>query len=346
MNTSTYNDANNQLQSELPSFVLYEPLSFISADGTTTCRGHLWLPAKNGQSVQPKLVVQIAHGMAEHIARYQSFAHVLCQQGIAACGIDHLGHGATTPDSACRGIYDLACGAQQLIQDQHSLRKLVQQRFSQLPYVLFGHSMGSFVARAYLTQHAQGLAGAIIMGTNWQVGPAALKLFLASQACIHGWGYRSKMVDNLAAGGYNKKITLTSAEKTMQQQGKLNGYEWLSRDPQASQAYADDQACGWIFSLSGYKVVADLLQQAQNSKAIARIPQELPIFIISGEKDPVGANGAGPVRVFKAYRKAGLDRTELEIIAGARHELLNELEPDRSNVIQELIDWLEKNIHK
>ena len=92
-------------------------------------------------------------------------------------------------------------------------------------------------------------------------------------------------------------------------------------------------------------MIADLLQQAQDRKGIVRIPSELPLFIISGEKDPVGSNGAGPVRVFKEYRKAGLTNTQLEIVAHARHELLNEIKPDRSKVIHELIEWLEQDIH-
>ena len=321
---------------------MHEPVSFTSADNASICRGHIWLPAQAGVACAPQMVVQIAHGMAEYSMRYESFAQALCKQGIAVCAIDHIGHGDTTPDPAQRGVYDPATGAHQLIADQQSLRLHMQQRFPHVPYVLFGHSMGSFVVRAYLTHYGQGLAGAILMGTNWQSGLAMLKLFLAGQALIHGWEYRSCLVDNLAAGGYNKKIDLLPAEKTAQQQEKLTGHEWLSRDSQSTQAYTDDPACGWMFSLSGYKVIADLLQQAQCTKAIARIPQDLPIFIISGGDDPVGSNGDGPVRVFKAYRKAGLDRAELEIVAHARHELLNEIEPDRTMVIQELSAWLKQ----
>ena len=325
--------------------IVCQPLSFTSADGVTTCRGQLWVPAQQDVLVAPQAVVQIAHGMVEHSMRYKSFARALCEHKIAVCAIDHLGHGATTPDPSKRGVYDPAAGAQQLIEDQHSLRLLIQQRFANVPYVLFGHSMGSFVVRAYLTHYGQGLSAAIIMGTNWQSGLPLLKGILAMQARIHGWDYRSALVDQLAAGGYNKKIDLSPAEKTAMQQDRLSGYEWLSRDPNATKAYMEDPACGWMFSLSGYKVIADLLQQAQDRKGIVRIPSELPLFIISGEKDPVGSNGAGPVRVFKEYRKAGLTNTQLEIVAHARHELLNEIKPDRSKVIHELIEWLEQDIH-
>ena len=365
------------------SEVTREGISFASADKKSTCRGFIWWPTQPTQPTQtshathrsseysssehvagprPKACIQLMHGMTEHIARYERFAHALCAHGFVVCGIDHIGHGQTTPDPSQRGVYDPQTAATQIVEDQQSLRKLMQQRLTSkfglefdsqnpvggqhetIPYVLFGHSMGSFVVRAYLTRYGKGLAAAIIMGTAWQPAPEVSKALISMIAAVKGWSHRSSFVNNLGTGGYNAQISLTPDEKLLQQQGTLTGYEWLSHDTREVQAYADDPACGWMFSLSGYKMVLDLVQCAQRSQNIQNIPHKLPIYIISGEEDPVGRAGSGPVQTFRAYRKAGLDHTELQIIAHARHELLHET--TAASTTAELIDWIDGVIKK
>lgn len=338
-----------------------EAIRFASTDKKSICRGFIWWPAQ----MRPKACIQLMHGMTEHIVRYDHFARVLCEHGFVVCGIDHIGHGQTTPNPDQRGVYDPHAAATQIVEDQHSLRQLMQQRLASAfdseytphgttdsqpstdheahhvsaPYVLFGHSMGSFVVRAYLTRYGRGLAAAIIMGTAWQPAPAISKALISMIAAVKGWSYRSSFVNKLGTGGYNAQISLTSDEELRQQQGTLTGYEWLSHDVREVQAYADDPACGWMFSLSGYKMVLDLLEHSQRSKNIQNIPHDLPIYIISGEEDPVGRSGSGPVQTFRAYRRAGLDHTKLQIIAHARHELLHET--TAASTTAELIDWID-----
>lgn len=304
--------------------MIHEDLSFLSSDGTTTCIGDLWLP-----EATPLGIVQIIHGMVEHFRCYDHVAKVFTEAGYMVCGIDQLGHGRTTPNPDKRGVFDHLHGASQLIEDQHLLRTLISERYPKLPYIVLGHSMGSFVARGYISRYGQGLAGAVIMGTAWTGIARVSKPFMRVIARFHGWDYRSAFVDSLGAGGYNKRFEGTGAQ---------TGYEWLSSDPARPLAYAADPDCGWMFSISGYYTIANLLDEIQDKAALARIPHELAILILSGEEDPVGNNGKGPKKLFDVLRQAGLNKVELKLYPGARHELHNER--NRAQVFADIIAFL------
>lgn len=304
----------------------HEDIKLQSADGQTTCIGDIWLPKD-----VPCGIVQIVHGMVEHFRCYDQVAEALTSVGYVVCGIDQLGHGRTTPHAAQRGIYDPKHGADYLIEDQHALRQLVSNRFPKLPYVMLGHSMGSFVVRCYIARYGEGLAGAIIMGTAWMASVAAPKLITSIIARFHGWGYRSAFVDSMGTGSYNKSFEGTGAN---------TGYEWLSSDPARPISYAADPDCGWMFSVSGYYVIAQLLEEAERPEALMRIPHELPVLILSGEQDPVGENGKGPRSCAMALRKAGLLDVTIKLYPNARHELHNER--CRQDVRADVVKFLER----
>ena len=307
-----------------------EQFTLPSTDGTSTCVGTLWMP----QGAQAHALVQISHGMCEHIGCYDRSARDLVARGYVVYGIDHIGHGRTQPDPALRGVFDPVHGNDHIIEDQHAVRLLMAERFPGLPLVLLGHSMGSFVARCYIQRHGEGLAGAIIMGTGWMDGGTigALNTVTGLIARLKGWSYRSKLIDGMGAGGYNKAFEGTGAK---------TGYEWLSRDEAKAIAYRDDPDCGWMFSVSGYRMLANLLRECSDPKRIAGVPKDLPIMVISGSKDPVGAEGVGPAKVVRALKDAGVEDCTLEVIAEARHEVLNET--NRDEVIQILCEWVEEH---
>lgn len=307
--------------------MLREEVRVPSTDGRATCVGDLWLPA----SGEPRGVVQVAHGMVEHLGRYEDLAADLAAAGLATCGVDHAGHGRTCPDAALRGVFDPRRGADVLVEDQHAVRSWLSERLPGVPVVLLGHSMGSFVVRCYLGRHGEGLAGAVVMGTAWLPRPLLRcgRGLARAIAALKGWDFRSRLLDSMGVGGYNRAFEGTGAR---------TGFEWLSRDPARALAYAADPDCGWMFSVSGYYALFGLLLEAEDRRAIARVPRDLPVLVVSGDADPVGDMGRGPVRCFEALRAAGLGRCELEMFEGARHELLGET--NRAEVVGTLVEWV------
>lgn len=307
--------------------VVVEEFTLPSTDGKSTCVGTLWLP----EGREPGALFQISHGMAEHIQRYDRIARVLVGHGFAVYGIDHIGHGRTQPARELRGIFDHEHAADQIVEDQHAVRLLMQERFPGLPLVFLGHSMGSFIARNYIALHGEGLAGAIIMGTGWMDDGIikALRVVVAGLAKLRGWDHRSAFVDGMGVGGYNKAFKGTGAN---------TGFEWLSRNDACAIAYRDDPDCGFMFSIGGYWMLADLMSRAQDSALAARIPKDLPVLVISGSKDPVGSDGVGPAKYFRLLQDAGVEKAEFEVISGARHEILNEIGFEETDQI--ILDWM------
>lgn len=314
----------------MSGLVSTEDLAFLSVDEKSVCRGTIWIP----KDVQPVAILHIVHGMCEHIGRYDEFARLLATRGWIVCGIDLVGHGRTEPDPTKRGVYeDPNLAAEAMIEDQRTLFTQVKARFVNLPYFMMGHSMGSFIARCFAARHGGVLSGLIVMGTAWQDGVRALRFAVSALAHIHGLSYRSHFVDSLGCGGYNKAFEGTGAR---------TGFEWLSRDEARVLAYASDPACGFMFSLSGYLALAQLLSEAHDSSRIAKVPARLPILVISGAEDPVGQAGEGPSRTYLAFRDAAVKDLSLDIIQEDRHELLNEI--NRDEIEAELIAWLEAHL--
>ncbi len=197
------------------------------------------------------------------------------------------------------------------------------------PYYLFGHSMGSFVTRAYLAAHADGLAGVVICGTGF-VEPVVSRAgnFLARIiARICGERAHSKLLHSLADGAYIKQI----ADPRTQ-------VDWLSFDEANVDAYIADPACGFMFTAAGYAALTDLTARACSPATVAAYPKDLPLFYIAGESDPVGGNGAGVLRSADLARSAGVASVEVKIYPGMRHEILNGA--GRTKVYEDVLAFL------
>lgn len=302
-----------------------EDLSLASSDGTTTLHARVWRPGGGGR---PRGVVQVVHGMAEHVGRYDEFARFLAGRGYVVCGDDHLGHGLSAEPHE-RGHIPLASGAEALVEDEHLLRRAVSGRVPEgTPHYLFGHSMGSFITRVYLTRHAEGLAGAVLCGTGSV--PVALSraghALARAIAAVRGERHRSALVDGMGAGAYSRSV-----------EGPT-GFEWLSRDEGNVARYLADEACGFMFSVGGYAALTSLTAESCSGKAAGRVPRDLPLLFVSGAEDPVGDCGAGVRRAVRLYLDAGLDDVSMRIYEGMRHEILNE--GDRGRVFADVASWL------
>lgn len=303
-------------------------LGYASHDGASRIHALLWQPDK--QTAVPRGIVQIVHGMAEHIDRYEPFARYLVSQGFVVCANDHVGHGKSVKEEADLGHIPLEGGAEILIEDVHELRRLAASRFaSTVPYVLFGHSMGSFVTRSYLTRHAEGLAAAVLCATGQQprflsrAGHAVSRLIASGK----GERYRSAFVDSLGAGSFSKAID-----------GARTEFDWISTDPAVVDEYIADPACGQMFSVGAYASLTSLTLEATDAARAGRVPSALPLLFVAGAQDPVGDCGRGVERAAAQYRSAGVASVDVKLYEGMRHEILNE--PDKERVYADVESWL------
>lgn len=305
-----------------------EPVSFMSGDAKTRIHGFIW---RDEACSTPRGVLQIVHGMAEHIERYDEFARFLASHGFIVAGYSHLGHGQSVSSEELWGCLPARGGADILIQDVHRMRSLVTARTSSsLPYFLFGHSMGSFVTRAYITRYARGLAGAIICGTGHI--PAATSragnIVARAIAKLKGESHRSKLLDSLGAGGYNKSIENPRTE-----------LDWLSHDEGNVDAYIADERCGFMFSAGGYATLTSLTGEVCTPESARNIPHSLPLLFIAGADDPVGSMGKGVIQTVEMMQAAGVDDVEVKIYDGMRHEILNEA--NSVLVFDDVLVWLD-----
>lgn len=300
--------------------------SFLSANGTDEITYYIY-PVE-----EAKAILQVSHGMCEYIGRYEPFAAFLNANGIILCGNDHLGHGERAQNKNTLGYFAPENGWRYLTEDLRKTKELTEAAYPDLPYFLLGHSMGSFVARDYLTKYGTGLAGAIISGTSGGNKLSGMGIFLARRfQRTRGKMYRSKLLDKITFYGYTKKY------KNVQSR-----YDWLSKDRAVVAAYEKSPLCNFIFTASGFQDLFTLLAHVSAKEWAHRVPKALPVCLISGAMDPVGAYGKGTIQVYERLKKAGVMDIELKLYAEGRHEMLNEL--NREDVYQDLLFWLEKHI--
>lgn len=309
-------------------------LSYPSADGASTVRAWLWEPDErelNGRS-RPRALVQIVHGMSEHAGRYLPFVEFLCAQGFAVCAHDHVGHGRTAAGANDLGHMPLRDGEDVLVNDVQALRMQAIGRLGiKMPYVLFGHSMGSFIARVYLTRYAFGVRAAIICGTGQQllIMTGAGRFLCCVMARLHGERRHSKLAHALGAGAFARSVKDARTDA-----------DWISTDADVVDAYLADPLSGQMFTVGAYGTLAQLATDAQRRRLAARIPHGLPMLFVAGADDPVGEYGRGVHRAVEEYRAAGVETVDEIIYPGARHEILNE--PIAADVQRDILNWLER----
>jgi hypothetical protein len=302
--------------------------TFPSADGRHTAYATTWAP----EGGRVRAVIQITHGMMEHIGRYDRFARSLCGRGFLVCGGDHLGHGRTASEPGDLGYFAERDGVSCLVEDEERIRRKMQAQYPDKPYFLLGHSMGSFITRRYITLHGEGLAGYICCGTAGRNPLAGLGIFLAGLLCrIQGGRHIGRFLNKLAFQNYNKRI-----------ENPKTPLDWLSRDIEGYPDASGDPKCHFIFTNSGFRDLFRLLDSVSGRKWSGRVPKGLPIALFSGEMDPVGSYGRGVRQVYGWLKAAGVRDVTLKLYPGARHELHNEL--NRDEFTADLVGWMEARI--
>lgn len=283
-----------------------------------------WLPEGPARAV-----VMLSHGMAEHSGRYGRLAAALCAGGYGVYALDQRGHGRTA-DSGDLGLYAEQDGWNKVVGDLASLHQHIGQHQPGLPIILLGHSMGSYIAQAYLLHHSASLHGAILSGSNFQ--PVALyraaRVIARVERARQGLRGRSALIEWLSFGSFNKAFKPTRT-----------AFDWLSRDPDEVDRYINDPLCGfrctnqlWIDLLGG-------LQHISKASNLAQIDPGLPILVVGGECDPV-SDGKRLNSLAQAIREAGCQHVQLTVYPQARHEVFNET--NRDDVTVDLLHWLDQ----
>ena len=308
-----------------------ENFRFLSSDGKTQLHACLWIP---DEKIKFRGVLQIAHGVAEHIGRYDDFARYLNQQGIVVAGHDHLGHGQSLPEGGTPVYFGEENGWTHAVDDIHGLHEILAKRFKRLPHLIMGHSMGSFLTRTYLIRYPGEKKVAIIMGTGWQPGYMLTGGSLIAKRFYYknGGSSTSDFVTALAFGGYNRAFA-----------PNRTGFDWLSADPENVDRYIADPLCGADATVGLFWDMLGGIRLNQKPANLKKMDTSMPVLFIAGEDDPVGAMGKGVKRSCAAFQKAGMQDVTLKLYPGLRHEILNE-KPMQQTVYADIHDWLSRYI--
>ena len=304
-----------------------ERIKIPSTDGINELNVVIWKP--EGEA---KEVLQIVHGMVEYIERYSDFAEYLTTRGFIVVGHDHLGHGYTVKDDSDLGYIAKKHGSDILVNDIYEVTKYIKEQYPSLPNHIMGHSMGSFLLRKYLTLYSNEVRSAIIMGTGFMpitlAGSAKVMAFFIK--LFKGDRHRSGTLTKLSLGSYNKGF---------EEDG--SGFNWLTRDKEIVKIHDKDKLAMFMFTVNGYNALFDTLTHLARWKDFDNVRRDLPILITSGSDDPVGDKGKGPKLVYDEFKKRGMQKVELVIYPGARHEIINELE--RETTYKDIAEFLERN---
>lgn len=306
---------------------VFSEFTFPSKDGSHRIACYQWSPEG-----EIRAVVQIVHGVVEHMGRYGAFARFLADRGYLVVGGDHLGHGKTVDDGKY-GYLGRKNGWTLATADVRSLRVLMGERCPGVPYFLFGHSMGSFLVRTYLCAYPGTVSGAILSGTGQEKAAlVAAGRALASAVCaLKGPDTVSDLVYDLALGGYNRQFrpNRTSAD-------------WISRDEAVVDSYLADPFCTFKPTAGLFRDMMEGLQYISDRKNLAMMDPRTPVYLFSGDNDPVGANGKGVEKVYGYFKAAGTTDLTMKLYPGGRHEMLNEI--NRDEVCADVLAWLEAHV--
>ena len=280
----------------------------------------------------PKAVIQLVHGIAERITRYDRFANYLNDLGFVVVGEDHMGHGDSIGEDGIRGYFH--GGWVNGVQDTYQLLEDTKKEYPDLPYVLFGHSMGSFMVRTILAKYPEsGISAAIICGTGWQPSfalPALIKV-LEGICKKNGEETPNQKIHDLVFGGYNKRIPNPRTTK-----------DWLSRDEEIVDRYVAAPSCGFVASCGLMRDMIIGIRYVQTPANLANMKKYLPVLFIAGDADPVGPYGKGVEKAAKAFRKSGMVNVTVKLYPEARHEILNEI--NYREVFEDIREWLDKTV--
>lgn len=280
-------------------------------------------------------MVQIAHGMAEHIERYNDFAEFLVEKGYVVYGNDHRGHGKSVGESEVFGHLSDNHGWRKTVMDLNYIREEIEKQYPEKRVILLGHSMGSFLARDYAQEFGDHIQSLILIGTAGKIGVIGnIGLLIAKlEKLVKGKQKKSPFLDRLIFGKYNKNFTPGQTP-----------FDWLSSDEKEVNTYLKDPLCGQIMTTGFYVDLLGGLKKIHRPRNMEKIPKDLPVLLLSGALDPVGKEGEGVREVQKIFEDQGIKDLTVKLYTGRRHELLHET--NKEEVYQDLLHWMEEKVRE
>lgn len=298
---------------------------WYASKGAGMIHGCCWTPEG-----QPKAIVQIVHGIAEFVERYDGFARFLTEHGFAVVAEDHMGHGQSINGEGIQGYFH--GGWFTAVDDTMELMRRTQEAYPGIPYILFGHSMGSFMARTILCKYPDsGIAAAVICGTGWQPAFALPALIKVVEAVCKKTGETipNEKLQKLVFGSYNNKV-----------EHPRTGYDWLTRDAKIVDAYVEHPLCGFTASCGLLRDMMKGIYYIEQPQNLGNMRKSLPVFFIAGGDDPVGSYGKGVHQAAEAFRKAGMQDVQIRIYPMCRHEILNEI--NKEDIYRDVLNWIQQ----
>ena len=300
-----------------------------------------WYPSKGAGQIhvcawlpegEVRAVVQIVHGIAEFAERYDDFAKYLNQQGLAVVAEDHMGHGQSINNGGIQGYFH--GGWFTAVEDTVQLTKDTVAQYPDVPYILFGHSMGSFMARTILCKYPElPLKAAVICGTGWQPTFALPALIRVVEGICQKSGETvpSEKLQNLVFGSYNRKV-----------EHPRTPFDWICRDRKVVDAYIAHPLCGFTATCGLLRELMKGIYYIQQPRNLQNMCKDLPVFFIAGGDDPVGNYGKGVRQAAQAFQKAGMKDVSVRIYPLCRHEILNEI--NKIEIYEDVLQWIETQI--
>ena len=284
---------------------------FDSSTGKNRIYVRQWSPEG-----EPRGIVQIEHGIAEHIERYDDFARFLADNGFIVVGDDHLGHGKSIDNGGEQGFFAESDGWDYVVWDIDRLHDIMHEKYPDLPYIFFGHSMGSFLVRTYIIRHPEKPDAVIISGTGHQPLPMVLGGLAMASAAVKLYGAHKigDTLNSVAFGSYNKGYANPRTD-----------FDWLSRDTEHVDKYIADPLCGFVPTVSLFRDMMSGIKFVTNQANIDKMSKETPVYFM-----------------YNAFCKAGLHDVKLRLYPAGRHELLNEI--NRADVYKDILDWINEKI--
>ena len=307
--------------------------TFLSTSGLCNIHVCIWYPDKT-KYTKPIGIIQIAHGMVDHIERFENMANYFTKRGFIVVGNDHLGHGDSIVNKDNWGYFaDHEDSGTYLVKDMHRLTKIMKKKYPDLPYILIGHSMGSFLTRKYMMMYKDELDACVVLGTGNQrlAVVQAGKLLVRITKYFKGDRYRSPILKKLMFANYNKGINDSKSEN-----------DWLTRDFDIVNQYDHDEKCSFMFTVNAYEGMLKVIRFVIRDANIRHTPRYLPVLFAAGNADPVGEYGKAVKRIYRKYAR-WLDDVELKLYDNCRHELHSEI--NREQIFEDIYLWILKKIN-